>query len=250
MVFAFGQRLQNRSASPAYASSAAAAPEQYPKYRGEKMTANGSVQKKNHITSSRGNGMRTYGILSKSAVCLAVVLVAACASKPKPPAVMATAAPVERAAPPPAPPPQRFAQATAALPRRPDIIPGSLKDFQVNVGDTVYFSFDSSNLDDTSRGVLQKQAAWLNRYRGVTVQLQGNADERGTREYNLALGARRAASAREYLVSLGIAPARVDTISYGKERPVCAESTESCWAQNRRSVSTISGETAPNVAMR
>ncbi len=194
--------------------------------------------------------MRTQGILSKSVICLAVVLVAACASKPKPPAVMAAAAPVTPATPPPAPPPQRFAQAPATLPPRPAIIPGSLKDFQVNVGDTVYFTFDASNLDDAARGVLQKQAAWLNRYRSVTVQVQGNCDERGTREYNLALGARRAASVREYLVSLGVAPARVDTISYGKERPVCAESTESCWAQNRRSVSAISGEAAPNVAMR
>ena len=132
----------------------------------------------------------------------------------------------------------------------PTILPGSLKDFQVNVGDTVYFSFDTSNLDDTSRGVLQKQAAWLQRYRNVTLQVQGNCDERGTREYNLALGARRAASVREYLVSLGVAPSRVDTISYGKERPVCAESSEACWAQNCRSVSAISGEASPNVAMR
>lgn len=119
----------------------------------------------------------------------------------------------------------------------------------MNVGDTVFFSFDSSNLEDVARTVLQKQAAWLNRYRTVTLQVQGNADERGTREYNLALGARRAASVREYLVALGVAPSRVDTISYGKERPVCIESTEACWAQNRRAVSVISGEATP-VAMR
>ena len=119
----------------------------------------------------------------------------------------------------------------------------------MNVGDTVYFTFDSSNLDDAARSVLQKQAAWLNRYRNVTLQIQGDCDERGTREYNLALGARRAASAREYLVSLGVAPSRVDTISYGKERPICIESTEACWAQNRRTVSAISGEATP-VAMR
>ncbi len=106
------------------------------------------------------------------------------------------------------------------------------------------------NLDDSARSVLQKQAAWLERYRNVTLQVQGNCDERGTREYNLALGARRAVSAREYLVSLGVAPGRVDTISYGKERPVCSESSEACWAQNRRALSSISGETSPNVAMR
>ncbi len=194
--------------------------------------------------------MRAQAILSKSVICLAVVLVAACASKPKTPVAMTTAAPITRAAPPATPPSQRVAQTPATVPPQNGITPGSLKDFQVNVGDSVYFSFDSSNLDDAARAVLQKQAAWLNRYRNVSLQVQGNADERGTREYNLALGARRAASAREYLVSLGVAPARVDTISYGKERPVCVESTEACWAQNRRATSAISGETTPSVAMR
>lgn len=193
--------------------------------------------------------MRKAAILRQSAICVAVVLIAACASKP-PPAPMASAAPVVRASLPPAPPPSRAAPAQVAYPARPAIIPGSLKDFQVNVGDTVYFSFDSSNLDDASRAVLQKQAAWLERYRNVTLQVQGNCDERGTREYNLALGARRAASVQEYLVSLGVTPSRVATISYGKERPVCSESTEPCWAMNRRSVSAISGETTNNVAMR
>lgn len=161
---------------------------------------------------------------------------------------MAAAEPVRAA--PPAPPPARTAPAQVAYPARPAIVPGSLKDFQVNVGDTVYYSFDSSNLDDTARAVLQKQAAWLERYRSVTLQVQGNADERGTREYNLALGARRAASARDYLVSLGVASSRVATISYGKERPVCSESTEPCWAMNRRALSAISGENTNSVAMR
>ncbi len=193
--------------------------------------------------------MRYRTILFKSAVCFTVILVSACASKEKPAPVTAAAAPVVPSAPPPAPPP-RYTPPPARVAAQPAILPGSLKDFQVNVGDTVYFSFDSSNLDDTARSVLQKQAAWLQRYRNVTVQVQGNADERGTREYNLALGARRASSAREYLVSLGVAPGRLDTISYGKERPVCPESTEACWAQNRRSVSAISGENSPNVAMR
>ena len=194
--------------------------------------------------------MRKSAILTNSIICMSVLLVAACASKEKPPVVMSSAAPIAPAAPPPAAPPARPAPAPARLPPQAAILPGSLKDFQVNVGDTVYFTFDSSSLDDASRGVLQKQAAWLQRYRNVTLQVQGNCDERGTREYNLALGARRAASVREYLVSLGVVPSRVDTISYGKERPVCAESTEACWAQNWRSVSAISGETSPNVAMR
>ena len=194
--------------------------------------------------------MRKSAILTNSMICLSVLLVAACASKEKPPVVMSSAAPIAPAAPPPAAPPPRVAPAPMRQPAQVAILPGSLKDFQVNVGDTVYFSFDSPNLDDASRGVLQKQAAWLQRYRNVTLQVQGNCDERGTREYNLALGARRAASVREYLVSLGVAPSRVATISYGKERPVCAESSEACWAQNRRSVSAISGEASPNVAMR
>jgi peptidoglycan-associated lipoprotein len=193
--------------------------------------------------------MRNHTILSRSAICLTVILVAACASKEKPPVAMAAAAPFVPAAPPPAPsPPARPAPMRVVA--QPSILPGSLKDFQVNVGDTVFFSFDSSDLDDAGRTILQKQAAWLERYRNVTVQVQGNADERGTREYNLALGARRASSVREFLVSLGVAPGRVDTISYGKERPVCVESSEACWAQNRRSVSAISGETSPSIAMR
>jgi peptidoglycan-associated lipoprotein len=193
--------------------------------------------------------MRDRSILSKAAISLVVIVVAACASKPAPAPMMASVTPpLAPAAPPPAPPPPPPAAPVASAPQ-PAIFPGSLKDFQVNVGDTVFFSFDSSNLDDMARTVLQKQAAWLNRYRTVTLQVQGNADERGTREYNLALGARRAASVREYLVALGVAPSRVDTISYGKERPVCIESTESCWAQNRRAVSVISGEATP-VAMR
>lgn len=192
--------------------------------------------------------MRKTVILRSSAISLAVVLIAACASKPTPPPAMAAAAPVRAAT--AAPPPPPAAPAPVAYPARPAIVPGSLKDFQVNVGDTVYYSFDSSNLDDAARSVLQKQAAWLERYRGVTLQVQGNADERGTREYNLALGARRAASARDYLVSLGVAPARVTTISYGKERPICSESTETCWAMNRRAVSAISGENTNSVAMR
>lgn len=193
--------------------------------------------------------MRKTSILGSSVISLAVILIAACASKPTPPPAMAAAEPVRAATAAP-PPPARTAPAQVAYPARPAIVPGSLKDFQVNVGDTVYYSFDSSNLDDPARAVLQKQAAWLERYRSVTLQVQGNADERGTREYNLALGARRAASARDYLVSLGVAPSRVTTISYGKERPICSESTEPCWAMNRRAVSAISGENTNSVAMR
>jgi peptidoglycan-associated lipoprotein len=119
------------------------------------------------------------------------------------------------------------------------IVPGSVQDFQVNVGDRIFFEYDKSDLDDRARGVLQKQAVWLQRYGAVILTIEGHCDERGTREYNIALGARRAQAVKDYLTSLGISTARLETISYGKERPVCVESTEACWAQNRRAVSVI-----------
>ena len=109
----------------------------------------------------------------------------------------------------------------------------------MNVGDRVFFAYDKSDLDDRARGVLQKQAAWLQRFGAVILILEGHADERGTREYNLALSARRAQTVKDYLASLGVSGARLETISYGKERPVCVESNDGCWAQNRRGVSTI-----------
>jgi peptidoglycan-associated lipoprotein len=118
-------------------------------------------------------------------------------------------------------------------------IPGSLADFQTNVGDKVFFAYDRSDIDDGSRATLQKQAAWLQRYPTVVLMIEGHADERGTREYNLALSARRAQAVKDYLGSLGVSGARLETISYGKERPVCVQSDEACWAQNRRGVSTI-----------
>ena len=119
------------------------------------------------------------------------------------------------------------------------IVPGSRRDFEVNVGDRVLFDYNTSDLDEGDRAILQKQAAWLAKYPQVTLQVEGHCDERGTREYNIALGARRAQAVKEFLVSLGVNSSRLDTISYGKERPVCVESNESCWAQNRRGVSVI-----------
>lgn len=117
--------------------------------------------------------------------------------------------------------------------------PGSSEDFVVNVGDRVFFAFDSSELSGPSRTTLEKQAFWLRKYPQATVTVEGHADERGTREYNLALGERRAAAARDYLVSLGVDPSRVATISYGKERPAVLGSNEEAWAQNRRAVTVI-----------
>jgi peptidoglycan-associated lipoprotein len=123
---------------------------------------------------------------------------------------------------------------------KPSIIPGSIRDFQVNVGDTVHFDYNRYDVQEPDKSVLQRQAAWLNRYSNVRIIVQGNCDERGTREYNIALGARRSNSVKDYLVSLGISAARVETVSYGKERPICSESNEACWGKNRRAVTDIS----------
>jgi peptidoglycan-associated lipoprotein len=117
--------------------------------------------------------------------------------------------------------------------------PGSVEEFTKVVGDRVFFDFDRYDVKDEGRATLQRQAEWLKKYAKVSVTLEGHCDERGTREYNLALGSRRATAAKDYLVSLGVDASRIKTISYGKEKPVCVESTESCWAQNRRAVTVI-----------
>jgi len=118
---------------------------------------------------------------------------------------------------------------------------GSQEDLVVNVGDRVFFDFDKYNLNAEARGTLEKQAAWLRKYPVVMITVQGHCDERGTREYNLALGERRANSAKDYLVALGVAARRIKTISYGKERPVALGSNEKAWQQNRRSVTVVGG---------
>ncbi len=119
------------------------------------------------------------------------------------------------------------------------IVPGSAEDLRVNVGDTVHFAYNEYNIEDNDKATLQRQATWLQKYPSVRVTVEGDCDERGTREYNLALGARRANAVKEYLVSLGVSSGRVETISYGKEHPICTASTEDCWAQNRRGVTSI-----------
>ena len=117
--------------------------------------------------------------------------------------------------------------------------PGSQQDFVVNVGDRVFFESDQTDLTPTARGTLDKQAQWLQQYNRYSFTIEGHADERGTREYNIALGARRAQTVREYLVSRGIAANRMRTISYGKERPVAVCNDISCWSQNRRAVTVL-----------
>jgi peptidoglycan-associated lipoprotein len=121
--------------------------------------------------------------------------------------------------------------------------PGSQQDFVVNVGDRVFFETDSSELTPQSRATLEKQAQWLQNYRNYVFTIEGHADERGTREYNIALGARRAQTVRDYLVARGIEAQRMHTISYGKERPVAVCDNISCWSQNRRAV-TVLGATS------
>ncbi|GJE62744.1 peptidoglycan-associated lipoprotein Pal [Methylobacterium trifolii] len=117
--------------------------------------------------------------------------------------------------------------------------PGSAQDFVVNVGDRVFFESDSTDLTPTATATLDKQAAWLQRYPRYTFIVEGHADERGTREYNFSLGARRAQSVNDYLVSRGIASGRMRTVSYGKERPVAVCNDISCWSQNRRAVTVL-----------
>lgn len=117
--------------------------------------------------------------------------------------------------------------------------PGSVAEFQTVVGDRIYFIVDQSNLTPEAQDTLTKQAEWLKRYGNVTVQVEGHADERGTREYNIALSARRATVTREFLAAQGIEPSRVTTIAFGKERPVALCDAESCWSQNRRAVTIV-----------
>ena len=119
--------------------------------------------------------------------------------------------------------------------------PGSTQDFVINVGDRVFFESDSTDLTPTSISTLDKQAAWLSRYPRYTFLIEGHADERGTREYNFSLGARRSQVVRDYLASRGIAGSRIRTVSYGKERPVATCNDISCWSQNRRAVTVLDG---------
>ncbi|MEP3231358.1 MAG: peptidoglycan-associated lipoprotein Pal [Hyphomicrobiales bacterium] len=119
--------------------------------------------------------------------------------------------------------------------------PGSAQDFVVNVGDRVLFTTDSSSVNADGRVILDRQAQWLNQYGQYTFTIEGHADERGTREYNLALGARRATAVKRYLVSKGVSSGRMKSLSFGKERPVSVCNDISCWSQNRRAVTVLNG---------
>jgi peptidoglycan-associated lipoprotein len=134
-------------------------------------------------------------------------------------------------------------QATDSLASAGSAAPGSQQDFVVNVGDRVFFDTDQTELSAQARATLDKQAQWLSQYANYTFTIEGHADERGTREYNIALGARRAQNVRNYLASRGIQAGRMRTVSYGKERPVAVCNDISCWSQNRRAV-TVLGATS------
>lgn len=153
-------------------------------------------------------------------VLAAVLLLAACAQNP---ATTTNTSGAAAAAPPPAS----------------TVTPGSREDFIQNVGDRVFFDFDKSDIKPEGRTVLQRQSDWLKRYPNVTVTIEGNCDERGTREYNLALGERRANAVRVALIALGVQANRIKTISYGKERPSVVGSNEAAWAQNRNGITAI-----------
>ena len=155
--------------------------------------------------------MRAWRGFKLAAVLAAGLALAACASNPNPSTV----------------------GAAGAAP------PGSQQDFVVNVGDRVFFETDSTELTSQSRATLDKQAQWLQMYNRYSFTIEGHADERGTREYNIALGARRAQAVRDYLASRGIEANRMRTISYGKERPVAVCDDISCWSQNRRAVTVL-----------
>ena len=119
------------------------------------------------------------------------------------------------------------------------VVPGSQQDLVVNVGDRIFFAYDQSDLSSEARTTLDKQAAWLKQYPNVNITIEGHTDERGTREYNIALGERRANSVKTYLMSQGVDGSRLNTISYGKERPAVAEANPNGWAQNRRAVTVV-----------
>ncbi len=117
--------------------------------------------------------------------------------------------------------------------------PGTQEDLVVNVGDRVFFAYNESSLSAEARATLDRQATWLKKFSSASVTVEGHADERGTREYNLALGERRATAVKNYLVAGGIVANRVKTVSYGKERPAVLGSNEAAWAQNRRGVTVV-----------
>ena len=142
------------------------------------------------------------------------------------------------APPPPPPPPVGPAGPPGGIGAS-GIVPGSQQDLAATAGDRVFFAFDRSDINAEGQQTLERQAAWLRRYPNVAVRIEGHCDERGTREYNLALGERRANAVRNVLIAAGVSASRISTISYGKERPIVVGSNEEAWAQNRVAITTV-----------
>jgi peptidoglycan-associated lipoprotein len=180
----------------------------------------------------------TRNVLRGGVLALGLVSLAACATKPKYAATVPPAQTPPPAETPQAPPPPPMAQAPTGP------IPGSLQDFVVNVGDRAYFDLNEYTVRSDAAQMLGAQAQWLQRYPAVQVRIEGNCDERGTSEYNMALGARRAESIRSFLVSRGVAPSRISTISYGKERPIDLGHDETAWAKDRNGHTALTSGTA------
>ena len=167
--------------------------------------------------------MRMKFIGSTTALGGLLLLLAACSSTPEPPP----------------PPPAAGGPGGPGGVGMGAAVPGSQQDLAQNAGDRVFFEFDRSDITPEAQQILQRQAQWLQHYPNVTVTIEGHADERGTREYNLALGERRANAAKQVLAAAGIPSTRVSTISYGKDRPVVPGSNEEAWAQNRVAITTV-----------
>ncbi|MDO9335818.1 MAG: peptidoglycan-associated lipoprotein Pal [Caulobacteraceae bacterium] len=173
----------------------------------------------------------TQSVMRLALVAVAAASLAACATKPKP-----NPGPGE---PPRGGPDQPYTPPGGPGPVDSRPIPGSSQDFIINVGDFVYFDLDSYDIRSDAMPVLDAQSAWLRRYPNVSIRIEGNADERGTREYNLALGSRRANAVKDYLVSRGVSPSRIMTLSNGKERPINPGTDEEAYQQNRNGQTII-----------
>ena len=175
----------------------------------------------------------TQRIARLAMIGLAAASLAACASRPKPAGPAEPTPPTPQAETPytPTPAPQ------SPVDQGP--LPGTVQDFVINIGERIYFDTDSYDVRSDAQPTLAAQAQWLNRYPAVKVRIEGNADERGTREYNLALGARRANAVREFLVAQGVSGSRIETLSYGKEKPIDGGSGEEAWAKNRNARTAI-----------
>jgi len=192
------------------------------------MNKNGSWSDRACLCNGKEKSMRGLWIVAVSSLVLGL---AGCARKTE---VDTTPPPAPAPAPAPAP------QEPYTPPSAPSYAPGSQEDLVATVGsDRVFFAYDSYALDETARAVLAREADWFKKYPNVAAVIEGHCDERGTREYNLALGDRRANAVRSYLISLGVEPSRLTTISYGKERPDVLGSDDESYAKNRRGVTTV-----------